>query len=483
MKRRHDPADGPERPDAIGEVAMETSATEPQKQPVTAAASTLVEAVSAPALKILLIAILFLLMLIPLSLVSSLIAERQERQNQVLADFTTSWGPSQTVLGPLLVVPYRDAPDQPQRYLHLAPSDLQAKVRLLPEIRKRGLFRAVVYSAKVDLSGSFQIPDAAKLKTFSPALRWQDAFIALRANDMRALASSSQLSWDGRALPWSDCAENAGANCDNDRFVVARLALDGPPASDAPIAFATSLDLRGTEAFWLAPLGKDVEMTASGLWDSPSFVGSMLPSASRVGADGFSADWHVSSNVATGRWLWPSSLVIDTEATFRGSSRAEYRIGVQLLEPVPTYQMVERSAKYAPLFLALSFLTYFLFEAIAGVRIHLIQYGLLGLSLSLFALLLISLSEPLGFTAGYALSALMVLLQASTYTASVSRAVRPAAIFAAVLAALFGFLYVVLSLEAYALLVGALALFTVLSITMAVTRHVDWWKARLVRPV
>jgi inner membrane protein len=140
--------------------------------------------------------------------------------------------------------------------------------------------------------------------------------------------------------------------------------------------------------------------------------------------------------------------------------------------------MVERSAKYGPLFLALSFLTYFLFEAIAGVRIHIIQYGLLGLSLSLFALLLISLSEPLGFTAGYALSALMVLLQASIYTASVGRALRPAAIFATVLAALFGFLYVALSLEAYSLLVGGLAFFTALSITMVVTRHVDWSKAR-----
>ena len=461
---------------------METIATDPQPQPVLAAAPALVDAFSGPALKILLIVGLFLLMLIPLSLVSSLIAERQERQGEVLKDFTTSWGPTQTVLGPLLVVPYRDVPDQSLRYLHVAPRQLEATVHLFPEIRKRGLFRAIVYSAKVDIKGTFQIPDEAVLRNFSTALRWQDSFILLRANDLRALASSAQLSWNGGALPWSDCAENGSTGCDGDRFVVARLALSGPPAADASIPFATSLDLRGTEAFWLAPLGKDVDMTASARWETPGFVGAVLPTANRVDSDGFSASWHVASNVATGRWLWSSASIVDTDESYRGKSHAEYRIGVELLEPVPTYRMVERSAKYGPLFLALSFLTYFLFEAIAGVRIHIIQYGLLGLSLSLFALLLISLSEPLGFTGGFALSALMVLLQASIYTGSVGRAARPAAIFAAVLAALFSFLYVVLILEAYSLLVGALALFTALSITMAVTRHVDWSKMRPSRP-
>jgi inner membrane protein len=461
---------------------METTATHPQPQPAPAAASSLVDAFSGPALKILLIVGLFLLMLIPLSLVSSLIAERQERQGEVLKDFTSSWGPTQTVLGPLLVVPYRDAPDQPQHYLHLAPSRLEASVHLVPEIRKRGLFRAIVYSAKVDLTGAFQIPDESVLRNFSAGLRWQDSFIVLRATDLRALASSAQLTWNGRALPWADCAENAATGCDNDRFVVARLALDHAPAADAPIPFATSLDLRGTEAFWLAPLGKDVDVTVSAPWESPGFVGAALPMSSQVAADGFAATWHIASNVATGRWLWPSAWVVDSDETLRGKSRAEYRIGVELLEPVPTYRMVERSAKYGPLFLALSFLTYFLFEAIAGVRIHIIQYGLLGLSLSLFALLLISLSEPLGFTTGYVLSALMILLQASIYTGTVSRAVRPAAIFGGVLAALFGFLYVVLSLEAYSLLVGSLALFGALSITMAVTRHIDWSKGRPIRP-
>jgi inner membrane protein len=170
--------------------------------------------------------------------------------------------------------------------------------------------------------------------------------------------------------------------------------------------------------------------------------------------------------------MWSSAAALDSEISARS------RVGVELHEAVPTYQMVERTTKYGLLFLALSFLTYFLFEATSGVRIHIIQYGLLGLSISLFALLLISFAEPLGFEAGYAIASILILLQASLYTAAVLRRLQQSATFAGILGALFGFLYVLLSLESYALLVGAVALFAALSVTMAVTRHVDWSKGQ-----
>ena len=129
------------------------------------------------------------------------------------------------------------------------------------------------------------------------------------------------------------------------------------------------------------------------------------------------------------------------------------------------------------LFLTLSFLTLFLFEIVSRVRVHLVQYGLLGLSVSLFALLLISIAEPIGFSAAYAVSTAAILLQASLYTLSVVRRVQLAAIFAGVLGSLFGFLFIVLSLDAYALLAGTVALFTILSGVMFATRKVDWAEA------
>ena len=145
-----------------------------------------------------------------------------------------------------------------------------------------------------------------------------------------------------------------------------------------------------------------------------------------------------------------------------------------LQEAVPTYAMIDRAAKYGILFLALAYLTLFLFETLSRVRIHLVQYGMVGLSISLFALLLISIAEPLGFTVSYAISTFAVVAQASLYTLSVVGQRRLAGVFAAVLTALFAFLYVVLSLDAYALLAGTVALFVILSVVMRVTRRVNW---------
>ena len=195
-------------------------------------------------------------------------------------------------------------------------------------------------------------------------------------------------------------------------------------------------------------------------WPTPSFVGDELPERSLVEAEGFSAEWSLASEGGPAR------------RSLCGMARAG--VGVQLLEAVPTYRMVSRASKYAMLFLALAFVTYVLFELLAGLRIHIVQYGLLGCSVVMFPLLLLAIGEPLGFASAYAASTLAVMAQASLYTAAVTGRRGLAVIFAGVLAALFGFLYVVLSLEAFALLVGTLALFTVLSVVMAVTRRIEW---------
>lgn len=450
---------------------METATPDsPPSPPAASATSNPLEGISGPAMKIALVAALFLLMLVPLYLVSGVISERRERQADVLKEFTASWGPSQTVLGPILVVPFRGS-DGTERYLHIAPSKLAVGAQLAPEMRRRGIFHALVYGATVDFKGGFQIPRELPSGYGGEPLDWPNAVVLLRATDLRALPSTAQLAWGDRSLPWEACGDDGVVTCEHDRFVVARLGLAAAPAADIAIAFATRIELSGTQALCFTPIGRDVDLTLTAPWRDASFSGPPLPTTKWTDG-GFSASWHVASNVATGPWMWSSSAAIDSEINHRGC------IGVDLHEAVPTYQMVERTTKYGLLFLALSFLTYFLFEATSGARIHIIQYGLLGLSISLFALLLISFAEPLGFEAGYGIASMLVLLQASLYTAAVVRRPRQAATFAGILAALFGFLYVVLSLESYALLVGAVALFSALSVTMVVTRHIDWSKGQ-----
>jgi inner membrane protein len=421
-----------------------------------------------PAVKLSLVSLMLLLMLLPVAYVSTLIKERQARQAEVLSEFRNSWGPQQTLLGPILVVPYHTEGSRSQRYLHIAPSQLTVAAELQPETRKRGIFHATVYGARMTLAGVFPLPAEVP----AGELRWAESFLAIRADDFRGLPAAAELRWSDRTSHWTDCNEVVAESCNEDQILVARAGT--APSADAPVKFEASFAIRGTEALWLAPLAKEADVTLSGAWSTPSFGGVSLPDKSGVTARDFSASWHVVNNRVARHGSWVSNRAIELDASDPRVAVERARIGVQLLDPVPTYQMVERASKYAILFLALSFLTYFLFETLAKARIHLVQYGLLGLSISLFALLLISFSEPLGFTAGYAVSALMILLQASLYTATVTGARRQALVFAAVLAALFGFLYVVLILESYSLLVGAVALFAALSVTMAVTRHIDW---------
>jgi len=424
-----------------------------------------------PVVKLVLIGMLIALMQLPLAYVAGLIEERQGRQAEVLNEFRQSWGPQQTLLGPILVVPYRVEGASSRRYLHIAPSQLTATAQLQPETRKRGIFRATVFGAQVALAGVFRIPPEIP----AGELRWDESFLVLVASDLRALPAAAQLRWNDRQNPWIDCGEVVEGACDSEHLLVARTVA--APTADAPIKFAASLALRGTEAFWFAPLAKEADVALSGSWSTPSFGGASLPNKDSVTADAFSAFWHIANNRVARHGSWVSTRAIELDPSNANAALQNARIGVALLDAVPTYQMVERASKYAVLFLALSFLTYFLFETISGARIHLVQYGLLGLSIALFALLLISFGEPLGFTAGYAVSALMVLAQASIYTATVTGQRRHALTFGAVLAALFAFLYVVLILETYSLLAGSVALFAALSVTMAVTRHIEWSRA------
>jgi inner membrane protein len=411
---------------------------------------------------------------IPSWLVSGLVAEREERQAGLLNDFKHSWGPEQELHGPILVVPYRNNPTGQLRFFKIAPNSLNMTTQLVPEERKRGLFHATVYSAHIAMQGAFRIPSETRIKELLPdgMLDWKESFVMLQASSLSGMTVGNHFTWDGRQTPWQNCRESIykGEMCGHAAIVLAHLRLTAAPAPDASLAFGASVDLRGTGALRQLLHGKELDASVSSAWPSPSFSGSLLPTTSSVTADGFEARWQTVDYAAAS--LWSDQILVED------ASRASCAV-VDLIEAIPTYRTIHRASKYGVLFVVLAFATYFLFEVMAGMRIHLVQYGLMGLSLSLFGLLLLSFSEPLGYTAGYVVSSLLVLLQASLYTAAVSRRASHAGIFAAMLACLFGFLYVVLGLETYALLVSSVALFIVLSVVMALAQWVDWstWPA------
>ena len=434
-----------------------------------------------PAFKLLSVGALLLLLLLPSAWVDGLIGEREARQEAVRAEIARGWGPAQNVLGPVLVVPYRVhepassgpggqvfPPTVARRYAHIVPQRLAVNAKLSPEQRRRGLFAAIVYGATVTLGGTFSIPDLTIPGFPDAEILWAESFVVAGSGGVRA-SDDAPLRWNGDELQASD-SPPAGTGCGS--MAVTSWSLTSAPSPGQTIAFSTRMDLRGTDAFHLVPAARQVSLDLSAPWPTPSFSGTMLPTDSSVTDTGFTARWQDGTRQA----VWFGNAPMTCSGPADAVATLKQQDGVDLLEAVPTYRMVNRTAKYVLLFLALSFLTYFLFETLSGIPIHPIQYGLIGLSVCLFPLLLLAFSEPLGFAVAYSITSAAVVMQASLFTWSVTKRSGLATLFAAMSTVVFGFQYVVLSLESFSLLVGAVALFAILSVIMAATRRVEWSK-------
>ncbi len=428
-----------------------------------------------PARRLLVIGGMFLAMLAPQFLIDQVVEERADRQRQVQAEIGQSWGRPQALLGPVLVLPYR-VPLPPQEgveprwrrgSLAVLPNRLDAALTLVPETRHRGIFEAVVTTARARFEGQFDLPAGLAVPDQPQAeILWREAHLLAGSNDLRLTDSAPALRWDGRAVEAAEVAAEPMlcAPADALRWP---LGLTAAPEARG-VKVSLDLNLRATQRVMLLPLAGRATVRMEGPWPTPSFTGADLPTHSEVGEHGFEAEWTTTMRQS----LLRKSLGACPQQV--AQTEAERGVGVELLEAVPTYRMVTRAAKYAAFFLALAFVTYALFELVARIPIHLVQYGLLGCSIVLFPLLLLSLGEVTGFAIAFAAAAAAVTLQASLYTWSVTQRAGLSAVFAGVMGMLFGFLYTVLSLEAFSLLVGTVVLFLVLSAVMLATRRVAW---------
>jgi inner membrane protein len=422
--------------------------------------------------KIMLIAGLAIATILPNLFISGLIEERETRQEGVKQEFARNWGPEQNLYSPTLVIPYQ-AGERPRQYVRIAPARLDLSATLNPQERKRGLFHATVYDSKVEMSGAFVVPPEARLRDFvadkDGRFIWNEAAIAFGAqSNLTGLRPTDNIVIDGTETQWLPCLEAIRQEnaCKGNSLVLASAPLVPALTGSTRIAFKSGVSLRGTSSFVMHFAGKELFAKIASTWPSPSFSGNTLPLDSKVSPEGFEANWQTTE---FGSPRVTASTGVMDPAMWRGAS-----IGVDLIEATPIYRMITRVSKYGLLFVALSFATYFFFEVLARLRIHIVQYGLLGLSLSLFSLLLLSFAEPIGYTNAYMVSAGLVLAQSTLYTAAVARRFKPALLFAAMLSSLFGFLYVLLGLETYSLLIGALALFVVVSALMVLTQMVRW---------
>jgi inner membrane protein len=330
----------------------------------------------------------------------------------------------------------------------------------------RGIYDAAVFRAQVKLSGKFAPPDFGALKIDNKDVQWKDAFVTFALNDLRGTREAILLDWGGAKRPLLPGSQVPG-------YTTGATAMlgDTKPIS-APVEFSIPLDFNGSEGIYFAPFGVQNEASLKSNWPDPAFRGAFLPADRSVRPDGFDAKWRVSYYGRDYPQSWTSRT---GNERFTTQAVQQSMFGAQFLSILDAYRFVERSIKYGVLFLVLVFTTFFLFEVTARQKIHPLQYLMVGAALCLFYLLLLSISEFIGFGLAYLIAAVASTLLITWYCRSFLGGGVRTLMIGAGLAGVYTFLYITLRQQDYALLMGSIALFIVLAVVMYVTRKIDWY--------
>ncbi len=423
------------------------------------------------------IGFLTVLLLIPLAMVSDLIQERTAHREQARQDVARAHAGSQTLTGPVLHVPYtetytrkvvvdvarnieREETVRERRVATVFPQNMDTRSRLTTEVRWRGVFPVTVYNSRHDSAGRFVWKGVAPLEKGGQITLGQP-WLNFGVTDLRGLRGQPELKLASQSLIVT--AAPAGEELP---LALATTVGAEQLQPGATLDFTLGMDLAGTGQIGFVPLADDNTVHLVSAWPHPSFGGSFLPRQRTVNADGFEARWSVPA--------------LSTQAQQQFLSQGKERgpmdsFSVSLGHPVDVYRLTERATKYGLMFIALTFAAFFVLEMVKRWRIHPMQYLMIGAALVLFFLLLLSLSEQLGFFVAYLAASAACIALLTHYLRHVLGGWRPALGISGLLVALYGVLYGILQSEDNALVMGSLLLFGVLAAVMVATRRIDWY--------
>ncbi len=427
-------------------------------------------------LKLLVIGPVTVVILIALVVVNGVISDRKKYRDEAVTSIEASYAGSQTLIGPVLVRPYRqtivtteeDAKGEKKTVERVSsltatwfPNVLDVRGKLTPTERRHGLYNVTVYEFAGHIKGSM---DFAPPKT-NGTVEWDEPYLAMSVEDVRGIVGTPKVTVNGTP---ATMLQGGGSNLSWQPNL--RVPLRGIKELNGHVEFSIDMDLAGTEQLSVAPVGNSNHVELSSTWHSPLFAGQFLPRTREVGGDGFTAAWDISS-LATGA---------QTQMTANPVKPID-SMTVSLLTPIDPYKLSDRATKYGILFVALTFGGFFLFEMLKDLRIHPMQYLLVGFGLAIFFLLLVSFSEHMTFVLAYLISSVACIGLLTFYLSYVLRHVARGLGFGAMLATLYAAVYGLLISEDNSLILGSLLLFAVLAIVMVVTRKVDWYKGTEMR--
>lgn len=421
-------------------------------------------------LKALVIGVIVLLLLIPLSMLQGVVSERAALREQAYSRVAEGWGGGVTMSGPMLIIPTEHTiRDKDQTHIvrsdvYLLPAtlDIASKLNLEAEPRRVGIYAVPVYLTDVRLRGRFEF-EALKALMDRPDVtyRWDQTRLRLPLSHVGSLREVNTAKFADQTVKLGP--GGAGVYRGVDATVDLTPHVQGGVAS-----FDFNVIVAGSRELSLLPLGSQTTVAIESNWPHPSFHGAFLPASREISPDGFTARWQVLELNRSYTQAW-------REGEASEAMLAESAFGVGLHQTVDVYQRGERAIKYAILFIALTFLTFFAWERVAGIRLHPLQYLLVGLALSMFYLLLIALSEHVAFALAYGVAAVALVLLVGVYIAGALKSRTRGLMAGTVMTAVYGLLYALVLSEDYALLLGAIVLFAALAGVMLVTRKVDWY--------
>ena len=414
------------------------------------------------ALRIILIASIIILLIIPLLMVQSLITDRQIYRQEAVNEISKSWAGMQSIAGPMITISRKveKIDSKGNKYFvikddYYLPETLKIDVEVVPEKRYKGIYEVMLYKSKIKMSGTINL---SKLNESFQDEKFDESYISFNISDLRGIQKDAELVLDGKKYKLTpglkDKIFHNGFYCDLDLS-----------KHDLPQNFEIELELNGMENLNFIPLGKFTELNMKSSWNNPSFEGAFLPLSREITKDGFTAQWKVNYFNRSYPQEWEEKTYDPFPSAF----------GVKLLVPVDEYQKTMRTSKYGLMIIVLTFLSFFMIELFSKKVIHPIQYLLVGLALIIFYSILLAISEYILFQYSYLISSLLIIVLIALYSKSIYQSKQISFIVTGMLMMFYGFMYVILQLQDYSLLIGTIALFIILAAIMFFTRKINWF--------
>ncbi|WET70008.1 cell envelope integrity protein CreD [Sphingobacterium sp.] len=457
-------------------------------------------------LKLFVIFFLSLILLIPLALISDLIEERKNREQEVSDGITLNWGKDQVISSPVLAIPYRETIPlsaekaeksnlrEELKWIFVLPKTSNIATDVTPQHLSRGIYNAVVYNSNITLEGSFDKISLEKLEIPHEQIDWKGSKLIFGIQDFKGLGKRPSLNWDGNELTFDPDFNNLKLFTQN---LVCPVSLD-PQKTDN--RFKIKLNLKGSKSLNFLPLGDQTNIQAKGNWANPSFTGAFLPSKRNTETSNFSASWEIPSfsRKLPQQWTGDARSIYQFDNNLEnGNEGNEHKaaqtatttlasannlldntdmITINFLPDINNYQKTTRVAKYGILVILLTFTSLLFTEVIKKKRIHIIQYILIGAAMVLFYTLLLALSEHIGFNLAYLTASVATVMLIGSFIKSITKDKKSALLLSSILALFYLFIYILMQLRDYSLVAGTIGIFIILAILMRVSTKINWYQ-------